>query len=158
MHGRIIGGNGLGHLLQKRRFSCLGRRHNHASLSLSDGRQQVHHPHGCRIFPSAHLQAQSLVGENRRQIFEIGTAFRSIRGIAVDGSDVKKGCKFLRCRLHSPASADNIACFHVKPADLGRRHINVILSGKEILTANKAEAIRHHLQDSVGLDAAVQFL
>ena len=56
------------------------------------------------------------------------------------------------------ASAHDITSFQIKTADLGRRHIDVIFTRQEVFTTDKSKPIRHNLQDSVRLDAAVQLL
>ena len=65
--------------------------------------------------------------------------------ITVDGGHIKKGGKFFRCSLYPAASAHHISGLHIKAADLGGRHIDIIFSRKEIRAADKAETVRHYL-------------
>ena len=156
MHVRVVGGHRLGHLLEQGGLSRFGRGNDHAALSLSDGGQKVQHPHGHGNALAWAFHMQPLVGENGGQVLKIRAGLRGAQRIPVHGADVEQGREFLRGRLHPAVSADNVAGFQVETADLGRRHIHVVISGQEIFAADKAKSVGHYLQDTVGLDAAVQ--
>ena len=100
----------------------------------------------------------SLVGKNGSQVLEIGPFLRRSRRIAVDGLYIEQGRKFLRWTFHPLASLYNIAGLHIKTADLGRGHIDVVVPRQEILTADKSKAVGHNLQNAFRVLAAVQLL
>ena len=88
---------------------------------------------------------KSLIWEDRGQILKVRAVLHNTRRIAVDRLYIEKCRKFLCRGFHSPTSSDDIAGLHVKAADLGRCHIDIVISRKEVLTADKSEAIRHDL-------------
>ena len=82
LHVRMVPGHGLGHILQKSGFTSLGRGHDHASLPLSDGGNQIDDPHGGASARA--LQMDPPVRENRSQILEIPSSGRLLRAQSVD--------------------------------------------------------------------------
>ena len=98
---------------------------------------------------------QTLIGEHRRQILKVGTPLHYADRISVYIADIKEGCKLLCRCFHTTVSHNNIACFQIEPTNLRRRHIHVIVTWQEILAADKSKAVRHNLQNSIGLNAAV---
>ena len=75
---------------------------------------------------------------------------------SINGCHIQQGTEFFSLSLDTDISLNNITCFQVKSADLGRRYINIIFSGKIILTADKTIAVRKYLKDSIRPLSAVK--
>jgi len=87
MHIRMIRRDCLSHLLEQGRLSCLRRRHNHTSLSLSDWSKQIKNSHR-RAALSRSLHVKTLVREYRSQTLKIRALLDHADRIAVDIADV----------------------------------------------------------------------
>ena len=65
----IVGLNGLSDLFHESRFSCLGGRYDHTSLSFAHRAKKVHNSHWDAR--SGFFEADPVIGKDRRHIFEI---------------------------------------------------------------------------------------
>ena len=154
MHVGIVRLHRLGNLLQQGGFTGLRRGDNHSSLPLSHRADQIHDAHGHR--GTGKLQADPFLREDRRHVFKAASLCGDFRRVSVDALDIEQGAEFLILGLHAGVSHDDISGLEPEPADLTGRHIDVILAGKVIGTADKTVAVRHNLQNSVCRNAAVQ--
>ena len=96
------------------------------------------------------------IRENRRQVLEGGSSGNGAHRKTVDRVDIEKCRKLLGGCLNPAASLDDIAGLQVESANLGRRNIDVILRGQEVLAPDESEAVGHHFQDAAGLDSGIQ--
>ena len=96
------------------------------------------------------------IRENRRQVLEGGSSGNGAHRKTVDRIDIEKCRKLLGGCLNPAASLDDIAGLQVESANLGRRNIDVILRGQEVLAPDESEAVGHYFQDAAGLDSGIQ--
>ena len=154
MHVRMGYRDGARDLLQKRRLSGFGLGDNHASLSFSDGGNQIHDPHGHRT--ARPLQSDALIRENRRQIFEIFPSGGLLRAITVDIFDKQQRGKLIGGIVALCPSLDNVARLQIELADLRGGYVHIVLPGQIILASDKSEPILHNLENPVGLPGILQ--
>ena len=83
VHLGVVVADRVGHVLEDRGLTGLGRADDQAALALADGRDQVEQPgaeHARRGF-----QVVALFGENRGQALEVRPRLGEFRAAAVDG-------------------------------------------------------------------------
>ena len=156
VHVRIGAQNGFCHLLQKGGLSRLGRRDNHTALTLADGAYQIHNPHGHTA--ARRLQFNALIRKNRGHILKCPAFGGFFQGIAIDGADKKQRTELFLLCFDSLVTPQDIPRLQAETADLAGCHIHIVLAGEIVLTADKSITVRHYLQDTAGLLAAVQLL
>ena len=78
VHVGVVRLDGVGDLLHDRRLAGLGRRDDHAALPLADRREQVHDPRRQVVLVARHLEVQPRVGEQRREVLELGPVLRRL--------------------------------------------------------------------------------
>ena len=71
MHSGVGVFHTFGHCLKKRGLTGFRRGYDHSSLSLTDGRHQVHDTHGDRC--TGNIEFDLFIREDRRHVFEIGS-------------------------------------------------------------------------------------
>ena len=144
------------YLFEQSSLSCFWRRHDHSSLSLADGGQKIHDPHGCAC--PAPLQLQPLIGEDGRHVFKIRPAHSLHRIDLIDPGQVQKRAELLLLSLDPGMSFQDIAGLQVKLADLGRRDVHIVLAWKIVVAPDKSISVREHFQDSADRHTAVQLI
>ena len=87
----VVGLNRLGDLLHDRRLTGLGRRHDEATLTLTNRGQQVHDARGQVVLAVERLELELLVREEWRQVLKTRTELRDFGVEAGDGVDAQQG-------------------------------------------------------------------
>ena len=109
MYLRIVSLDRLCHFLKKCGLTCLGRGHDHTTLSLTYRAEQIHDPHGNA--GTGQFKMKALIGENRSHILKIPSPGCLLRRIAVNALYEQKSCKLLSLGFDSGISLQNISCF-----------------------------------------------
>ena len=148
MHLRLVLHDGLRHLLQQRRLTSLRRRYDHTTLSLSDRRQQVEDTKRGRGSLPRHLEADTLIREDRGQRLEAPPTEHLGKWLAIDRLDVGKRRIALVRILRPRQTMDDIAGLQAVTLDDRRIHIDITVTRHEVIRARKAEAVRHDLEDA----------
>ncbi len=148
MHLRFVLDNGLRHLLKERGLTSLRRRNDHATLALSDRGQQVQNAEGRRRLLVRHLEADTLVREDRCQGFKAPPTEHLGQRLAIHGFNEGKGCVALGRILRSGKPLNHVARLQAIALNDGRIHVDIAVTRHEVRRAREAEAIRHDLQDA----------
>ena len=141
--------------LQDHGFSRLGGRHDQPALSLAYGGHQVDDPRR-QVFRAAvaHFQLQTLLGEQRRQVFEDDLVLGSLRRLKVDLVDLEQR-EIALADLGRPDLAGNVvAGAQVEAPDLAGGHIDVVRP-RQVGTAGgaqKPESVLQDLKDAIPVD------
>ena len=148
MHLRLVLHDGLRHLLEQGRLTSLRRRYDHTTLALSDRCQQIEDTKRGRASLPRHLEADTLIRENRGQRLEAPPTEHLGKRLAVHGLDVGKRRIALIRILRPRQTMDDIAGLQPVALDDRRIHINIAVPRHEVIRARKAEAVRHDLEDA----------
>jgi len=76
MHFGVVRLDRVRDLLHDRRLARLWRRHDETTLALADRRDKVHDARGEVVRIVSGLKTQLRIGEQRREVFELGPALR----------------------------------------------------------------------------------
>ena len=83
-HFGVVDLYGAGDLFHDRGLAGLGRRDDETALALADRRQEIHDAGGHVEGVAFSLQAETLVGEERGELTELGAVFGEFRLLVVD--------------------------------------------------------------------------
>ena len=89
----MIHRDAVGDGLKQHRFSRSGRGDDETPLTLAEGRQQIHHPHGdvrIAVLSGGHFQVYPLLGIKRGQVVEQDFAFAELRVLEIDGFNLEQ--------------------------------------------------------------------
>ncbi|CFO67099.1 Uncharacterised protein [Bordetella pertussis] len=152
---RIIGGDGVGHVLHHHRLAGLGRRHDQAALALADGGEDVEDAAG-EVFLALDVafQTHHLVGVQRRQVLEHDAMLDRFRGRAVDLVHLDQREIALAILRGAYFALDGVAGVQVEAADLRRRDVDVVGAGqvRGVRRAQESEAVGQDFQHAVAED------
>ena len=146
----VVDGDGVGELLEDRRLAGLGRRDDEAALTLADGAQQVHDAR--RRVVLVGLEAQTLLGEQRRELLEHGALARGVRVHAVDAVDLEQRVVLLVVLGLADLAGDLVAAAQAEAPDLAEAHVHVAVALGEAARAQEPEAVREYVQDAGARD------
>jgi len=120
----VVGGQGVGDVLEDHRLAGAGRGDDQAALALADRRHHVEHAR--HEIVSGGLEADALIRVQGGQVVEEHLVTGHARGLEVDGLhlDEREVALALLGRAH--LAADGIACSEVELADLGGRDVDVV--------------------------------
>src|SRR5262245_49759423 len=138
----MIGGDRIRDRLQQHRLACPRRRHDQAALTLTDRRKEIEYPCGKIILGG--LELQSLVGIERRQIIEEDLVASLVGMLEIDGFNFDQCEVSLSVLRRTYLSGYRIACAQIELADLRRRHVDVVRSGKIVVIrgSEKSKTVR----------------
>ena len=147
----MVGGDGVGDVLQDHRLAGARLRHDQAALALADRRHDVDHPAGIVLAGGIlgfHLQP--LVGIERRQIVEMDLVALLLRVLEIDGVDLEQGEIALAVFRAPDLAFDRVAGPETEAPDLRGRDVDVVGAGEivGIGRAQEAEAVLQHLDDA----------
>ena len=125
---------------------AFGRRHDDAALALADRRHEVDDPrrHVRRI--RRVLEAQPLVGEQRREVLEAGPAAGRLGVAAVDGLDVEQRRVLLVATGRPARAGDVVALAQAVLAGELHRDVGVVAARQVALDAQEAVALVAHVE------------
>jgi len=154
-HVRMIGRDGVGHVLQHHGLARLRTRHQQAALALADRRDDVDQAPG-DVLVATHvpLQHERLVGEKRREVLEQDPVLGRIRSLPVDLVNLDQREVALAVLGRAHFTLDRVAGVQREAANLRGRNVDVVGAGEvgRLGRAQKAESVRQHLQGSVAED------
>ena len=97
---------------------------------------------------SCGLEAQALLGEQRRELLEQRPLAGGVGVDAVDGVDLEQGVVLLVVLGLAHLAGDLVAAAQAEAADLAERHVDVVVALHEAVRAQKAEAVGQHVEDA----------
>ena len=150
VHLGVVGGDRVGELLEDGGLAGLGRRGDEAALALADGAQQVHDAR--RRVVLVGLEAQTLLGEQRRELLEHGALARGVRVHAVDAVDLEQCVVLLVVLGLADLAGDLVAAAQAEAADLAEADVDVAVALGEAARAQEPEAVRENVQDAGARD------
>ena len=147
--------DGLRYGLQDHGFAGLGRRYDETALALADGRHQVDDPGG-QVLGAAvtHLQLQTLLREQRRQVLEDDLVARLFRRFKVDLVDFEQREVALAFLGGPDLAGDIVAGTQVKASYLAGRDVDIIGTGQvgTVCGTQKSESVLENLQYAAAVD------
>ena len=146
----VVDGDGVGQLLEDRGLAGLRRRDDEAALALAEGAQQVHDAR--RRVVLVGLEAQALLGVQRRELLEHGALARGVRVHAVDAVDLEQRVVLLVVLGLADLAGDLVAAAQAEAADLAEAHVDVAVALGEAVRAQEPEAVREYVQDAGARD------
>ena len=117
----VVGGDGVGDVLQEHRLAGARRRHDEAALAFADGGEEVDDAR--RLFVGLVFEAQALLGIERGQGVEEGRAQAAFGALAVDRVDAPHGevaiARVAASGRGTQGAEDAVADAQVEAPDLG---------------------------------------
>lgn len=80
------------------------------------------------------------VGKDWCQIFKIRPAHGHAGFVSVDSKYIEQSAEFFTVVWQTGNAFDLIACLQIEAADLGRRNIDILVAGQEIVETKEPEA------------------
>ena len=142
---RVVLDQPAGDLLQHGGLAGLRRGHDHPSLALSDGSDQVDDPLGDAL--RVVLEPDALIGEQRRQLVEVGPLASGLRVDSGHGVDAQEGGVLLVVPRWANGPGDLVAPAQAEPPDLGERHVHVGVARKVAARPKEAVPLGQHVED-----------
>jgi len=152
---RVVLGERVGVVLEDGGLAGAGRRDDERALALPHRRHQVQHPQ--RQVLVGGLEVEALVGIDRRQVVEEVALDGLLRVQVVYGVHLEEGKVLLVVLGRADLAGYGIALAQTEPADLRRRHVDVVGPGEVVVRRRAEEAVTvgHGLQDALGEYQAV---
>ena len=129
----MIGGDRVRDVLHQHGLAGARRRHDQGALALADRSDDVDHP--CRkIFARRilELDAEALVGIERRQVVEIDLVPRLFRVLEIEGVDLEQREVALAFFRAADVAFDGVAGAQAEAADLRGRDVDVVRAGQVV--------------------------
>ena len=149
----VVGGDGLGNLLEHRGLTGLGGRNDKATLTLADGGNQVDDATEDGVL--AMLHAQRLARENRREIAEAGAYTQLLGILAIDLGDFANAGTLLTGTRDLCRAVEHVAAAQAVDANEGSRHEQVGIAGQISLGAHDARTVVGKLKHAVEVEEAL---
>ena len=151
----MVFGDTVGDILDQHGLAGSGRSNDQPALALADGSHDVHDPHG--IVVRLPLKLDAFLGVQRGKVGKKGFVPGLFRRIKVDAVHLEQGEVTLAFLGGAHRTFNGIAGAEIKPADLGRRDIDVVGTGKVIVVGRpqKTKAIGQHLKHAAAPVLAV---
>ena len=151
---RIVRADGLGDVLQDDGLARLGRRDDEATLTLSEGRDQV--DDACdqvRGTAVAAFEHEALFGEQRGEVFEQDLVLPGVRLAHVDLVNLEQ-CEVLAILRRADLARDAVARAQAETPYLARRDVDVVRSGKvgAVRRPQEAESILKDFEHPFAVD------
>ena len=152
---RVVGGDGVGDVLQQDGLARARRSHDEGALALAQGRHEVHHP-GAQ-FLGIPLHAQVVFGVEGHQIIEVHPLLGHAGRVEVHGVHPQHGEELLALLGCADHPREGVARTQVEFADLAGGDVDVFGARQVVLvgTAQEAEALGQHLQHAFGEELAL---
>ena len=143
-------------LLDDRGLARLRRRHDQPALALPDRRDQVDDArrHVARVVLD--LEAQHLVGEQRREVLEAGPLTRGLGIGPVDRVDAKQRRVPLVASGGPARTRDVVALAQTEPTHLLHRHVHVVTAREVAADAQEPVALVAQVEQPVDLDGLTE--
>ena len=151
----VIGGDGVGDVLQQHRLAGARWRHDQRTLALADRRDDVDDPRRQILLGDVLvLHPQPLVGIERREVVEVDLVAGLFGVFEIDGAHLQKSEVALALLRAADFALDGIAGTQAEAADLGGRNINVVGAGEvvRLWRPQKAETVLEDLDDAFADD------
>src|SRR5215218_5823342 len=146
LHLRVVGGDGLGYLLQDRRLAGLGRRDDHAALALAYRGHQVYDAGGDVV--RLPLQPQALHRVEGGKVVEVRAPAALLGLVVVDGLDAHHR-RVLLAVAGWPDLADHVVpAPEVEAFDLARRDVDVAFALTVAVGPQETEPVGQHIEDA----------
>src|ERR671910_536812 len=142
----VVGGDGLGYLLEDRGLTSLGGRDDHTALALADGRDQVDDARGYIV--RLPLQAQSLHRVEWGQVVEVGAPAAFLGLLAVHRLDADHRRVLLALAGRTDLARDVVAAPQVEALDLAGRYVDVALALAVASGPQETEAVGQNVEDA----------
>ncbi len=153
----MIGGDGVGQVLQQHGLAGTGRSDDEAALTFAHRRQQVHDA-GADVFANR-FQLDPFLRIQRRQVVEEDLVARFFGRFEVDRLDFDQREIFLALVRRTDLTADGVTSLQIELANLRWRNVNVIRAGQIVVVGRTEEtvAVGQDLQYAFGEDVAFFF-
>src|SRR5205807_1737624 len=138
-HFRVIGGDGVGQVLQQHGFAGARRSDDEAALSFANGREQVHDT-GAYILANG-FQLHPLLRIKWSEVVEQNLVARLFGGLKVDRLNFDQRKIFFAFMRRTHLAADGVSGFQVEFADLRWRNVNIVGAGKVVVVRGTQEAV-----------------
>jgi hypothetical protein len=137
-------------LCKQHRLAGARRRDDQAALALPIGVIKVHDAR--RQVVRRRLELQPLLRIERRQVFEEQLVARLIRRLEVDRFDLDQREVALAVFRRTHLTGNGVPGLQVELANLRRRDVDVVRARQVVVVgrAQEAEAVRQHLEDTLG--------
>ena len=125
----VIGGDGVGDILQQHRLTRLGLRYDEAALSLTDGGEEVDDTHSRLVLDCGAIacsEVELLLWEDGRQVVK-GYAVTHLGGCtAVDTGDLVEGEVLVPLLRRTDEALDEVTWTEAPLLDLGGREVDIV--------------------------------
>ena len=151
----MVGGDGMGDRLHHHRLAALGRGHQQAALTFSDGRDHVDDAPG-DVLLALHvsLKTNGLVWEEGREVFKKNLVLGGLWRLAVDLIDLHQCEVALAVFGGANLALHRVAGVEVEAANLGRGQVDVVgaCQVRRLGRPKEAKAVGQDFQDTVAKD------
>ena len=151
---RVVRGDGVGDVLQKHRLTSARRRDDETALTLANRRQHIDDAR--RVVAVIVFEPEPLVWIQRRQVVEHDLFALVIRGVAVYAIDLEEREVTLAVFGGTNLTFDGVAGAQAEAANLRRRNVNVVGTGKVVVVgrAEETKAVGKRLKNAITEDLA----
>ena len=151
----VVGDDRIGDLLHEHGLAGPRRGDDQATLPLAERRGDVQHPHAQVV--RGGLQVDLLFRVQRRQVDEGGFVLGRFRWLVVDRIDLEQGEVPFVVLGGTHLALDGVPGAQVQPADLRRRHVDVVRTGQVVVVRRpeKTESILQDLENTAAPQFAV---
>jgi hypothetical protein len=156
----VVGGDGVGDVLQHHRLAGARRRDDQRALAFAERRDQVDDP--SRQILAARIlefELELLFRIERGQVVEIDALAHPLRIVEIDAGDLEQREITLAVARRADLALDGVAGAQPEAPHLARADIDVVGSRQVIRLgrAQEAEPVRHHFQHAVARDRHLIF-
>ncbi len=155
---RMVGGDGVGDVLEDHGLAGARLRHDQPALALAERRHDVDDAAGV-VFAGrvVDLHHHPLIGIERRQIVEMDLMALLVGVLEIDGVDLEQRKVALALFRAPDLAFDGIAGAQSEAANLGRADIDVVGTGEIVRVGGtqESEAVGEHLDNACAGDLHV---
>ncbi len=144
----MVGGDGVGDVLEDDGLTGARLRHDEAALALADGRDDVDDAARMVLLGRVvGLHLEPLIGIERREIVEMDLVALLLGVLEIDGVDLEKREVPLALFGAADLAFDGVASAQTESADLRRRDVDVVRASEIVRVGRpqEAEAVLQHL-------------
>ena len=127
----MIGGDGVGDVLQQHSLAGAGRSDDQPALAFAQRSEQIHDP-GADVFFGGFL-LDALLRIKRREIVKENLVARFLRRLEVHRLDLYQGKIFLAFVRRANLAAHRVARLQVKLTDLRGRNVDIVRAGEVVV-------------------------
>ena len=137
----MIGGDGVRDVLHQHRLAGARRRHDQRALALADGRDDIDHASGKILSRGiVDLHAETLIGEQRREVVEIDLVLGLFRILEIERVDFEQREITFAFFRAADVAFDGVAGAKAEAADLRGRDVDVVGAGQVVGVGRTEEA------------------